>query len=270
MSSYLRNYIERVADVPSYLKRHLALIRDLDEKVVSLQQQIEETSKAQLLEAEAKKKRAQQTHGKRQRQQQNQAPELSSTSNVENEVTRLLSLADEKVTIAQQIYDFVDKHIQYLDNELWTLGNEIKAYSLHPGPWTLNPTCLDDDLRTLGNEIRADKERLGMKEDETVLDESKFAKLRARTAAPSAAGILPAGTALQDGAAVAVPLPVPLEVSNEPLYCYCQMPSHGEMVACDNDECPTEWFHYNCVGLSGAPDGEWFCPDCTKSMKMKN
>ena len=24
-------------------------------------------------------------------------------------------------------------------------------------------------------------------------------------------------------------------------YCFCQMPSYGEMIGCDNDECPYEW-----------------------------
>jgi hypothetical protein len=36
------------------------------------------------------------------------------------------------------------------------------------------------------------------------------------------------------------------------------------MVACDNDECQYEWFHYECVGLKEAPPaGEpWYCPYC--------
>ncbi len=70
-------------------------------------------------------------------------------------------------------------------------------------------------------------------------------------------------------AALPIVLPPAMPSQTEPLYCYCQRPSHGDMVACDNDECPTEWFHYECVGLSGAPQGEWFCPDCEKVMKAK-
>lgn len=35
---------------------------------------------------------------------------------------------------------------------------------------------------------------------------------------------------------------------NEPLYCYCQQPSFGEMVGCENGDCPTEWFHYEVRG----------------------
>lgn len=49
---------------------------------------------------------------------------------------------------------------------------------------------------------------------------------------------------------------------NEPLYCTCQRPSYGEMVACDNTDCAIEWFHYGCVGLTEQPEGEWFCPNC--------
>ena len=33
-------------------------------------------------------------------------------------------------------------------------------------------------------------------------------------------------------------------------YCTCQRISFGEMIACDNDDCPIEWFHYGCVGIT--------------------
>jgi hypothetical protein len=39
----------------------------------------------------------------------------------------------------------------------------------------------------------------------------------------------------------------------EPRYCYCNEVSFGEMVACDNDACPREWFHLSCVGLTKPP-----------------
>ncbi len=49
---------------------------------------------------------------------------------------------------------------------------------------------------------------------------------------------------------------------DEPTYCLCDEVSYGEMIGCDNDLCPIEWFHFNCVGLSGKPKGKWFCPFC--------
>ncbi|KAI9798131.1 MAG: hypothetical protein M1835_004220 [Candelina submexicana] len=42
---------------------------------------------------------------------------------------------------------------------------------------------------------------------------------------------------------------------SEPRYCYCNQVSYGEMVACDADDCPREWFHLVCVGLTKAPKG---------------
>jgi len=60
---------------------------------------------------------------------------------------------------------------------------------------------------------------------------------------------------------------------DEPTYCLCEQVSFGEMVACDNDLCPFEWFHFDCVQLSSKPKGKWFCPKCrgdkTSVMKPK-
>lgn len=56
---------------------------------------------------------------------------------------------------------------------------------------------------------------------------------------------------------------------NEPRYCLCNQVSYGEMVGCDNNDCPIEWFHYGCVGLTQAPKGKWYCPQCTAAMKRR-
>ena len=49
---------------------------------------------------------------------------------------------------------------------------------------------------------------------------------------------------------------------NEPLYCICNQVSYGDMVGCDNKDCPYEWFHYPCVGITAAPKGKWYCQPC--------
>ncbi|EME45091.1 hypothetical protein DOTSEDRAFT_70966 [Dothistroma septosporum NZE10] len=51
---------------------------------------------------------------------------------------------------------------------------------------------------------------------------------------------------------------------DEPKYCYCNRGSYGEMVACDNDNCPREWFHLGCTELKEAPSEEekWYCKEC--------
>ena len=72
----------------------------------------------------------------------------------------------------------------------------------------------------------------------------------------------------------------------QPVYCYCEQVSSGDMLGCDNEYCPREWvrartscllagpllltcltphllqFHLQCVGLQHAPAGSWWCRDC--------
>ncbi|GAA5992175.1 hypothetical protein JCM10908_001804 [Rhodotorula pacifica] len=55
---------------------------------------------------------------------------------------------------------------------------------------------------------------------------------------------------------------------NEPVYCYCNRVSFGEMIACENEDCPREWFHLECVGLDKAPEGVWYCDDCVAELKI--
>ena len=54
--------------------------------------------------------------------------------------------------------------------------------------------------------------------------------------------------------------------SLEPIYCLCRQVAFGEMIACDNIDCKTEWFHTACVSVSRSalPDS-WMCAECTRS-----
>lgn len=56
---------------------------------------------------------------------------------------------------------------------------------------------------------------------------------------------------------------------NEPVYCYCQQVSFGEMVGCDGADCKREWFHLPCIGLTSPPKGQWYCQDCAGKYKKK-
>ncbi len=54
------------------------------------------------------------------------------------------------------------------------------------------------------------------------------------------------------------------EQEDDRKYCFCQRVSFGEMVGCENEKCPYEWFHLGCVGLKEAPKDQdvWYCPEC--------
>ncbi|BEJ14070.1 hypothetical protein CspHIS471_0312440 [Cutaneotrichosporon sp. HIS471] len=51
-------------------------------------------------------------------------------------------------------------------------------------------------------------------------------------------------------------------------YCFCQQKSYGEMIGCDNDQCPYEWFHVKCVNIDGPLPETWYCPDCVKALGL--
>ncbi|CAR24511.1 Inhibitor of growth protein 3 [Lachancea thermotolerans] len=73
--------------------------------------------------------------------------------------------------------------------------------------------------------------------------------------------------------------PTPLKIKinlrpsqpEEPRYCVCRDVSYGAMIACDNKRCPTEWFHYGCVGLLHAPkpNKKWYCCDKCRRQATK-
>ena len=100
------------------------------------------------------------------------------------------------------------------------------------------------------------------------------ALLEREAAAAAAAGIKPStpgggtgGGGVQtekEGGAPRANEAVPVD-PNEPRYCVCQRVSFGPMIACDNENCDMEWFHYSCVGLSTEAKfkGNWYCPACT-------
>ncbi|KAH9982279.1 hypothetical protein BGW80DRAFT_1453205 [Lactifluus volemus] len=59
------------------------------------------------------------------------------------------------------------------------------------------------------------------------------------------------------------------EADDGRLYCWCQVGSYGDMVACDDNECEREWFHLGCIGLDVAPEGVWFCEACRAKPKNR-
>mmetsp|Transcript_1790 Transcript_1790/g.4535 ORF Transcript_1790/g.4535 Transcript_1790/m.4535 type:complete len:247 (-) Transcript_1790:567-1307(-) len=234
-ATYLPSFQDRCSDVPHFLRRHLALIRDLDEKVVALQQEIEVHSQQRPASTSTRSAAGQQ-----------------GPFDVQSAVTRLLSLADEKVTIAAQVYDFIDKHIQCLDVDLRALGDEIDISKEAQG---LNPA--ETGCGRLGIDLKRTLQGAGRKQGKGGDGGGDGKRKRAKK---------------QEGGDEENPINLAHPPSeHEPLYCFCQRPSHGNMVACDNDECVHEWFHYECVGLTEAPspDQEWYCPECAKQMKAK-
>ncbi|KAF1749659.1 hypothetical protein GCK72_026127 [Caenorhabditis remanei] len=52
----------------------------------------------------------------------------------------------------------------------------------------------------------------------------------------------------------------------EQLWCYCREEKPGEMIFCEDPECAIQWFHFECIGMKVAPEGDWFCKECLGKM----
>ncbi|TIA69733.1 hypothetical protein E3P92_03428 [Wallemia ichthyophaga] len=51
-------------------------------------------------------------------------------------------------------------------------------------------------------------------------------------------------------------------------YCFCHQVSFGDMVGCDNEQCPYQWFHLACIGLEDAPNGDFVCSFCQQQREV--
>ena len=56
------------------------------------------------------------------------------------------------------------------------------------------------------------------------------------------------------------------------VYCYCDRPPRGEMIACDHIGCAKEWFHLGCTELKTVPSEyeKWYCTDCRAHLELSH
>ena len=154
-------------------------------------------------------------------------PELS--RRIQQNMNEIITISEEKMKRAQQIYDLVDQHVRKLDK----------------------------DLQSFNAEVSKERERLGVQP--VAAQQGDTSEKRKTTVAP-AAPVPEEDTSVEALYKEALLL----ADDKEPKYCICKRISFGEMIACDNPDCPIEWFHFSCVGMTpeNRPKGQWFCPDC--------
>ncbi|GAB6019761.1 hypothetical protein CHUAL_001311 [Chamberlinius hualienensis] len=169
---------------------------------------------------------------------------------------------DDKVQLAIQTYELVDKHIRRLDADLARFEAELKDKA---------PQSLSSDSETQKKRGRKTVEKDKRKSKGKAVsseDESKPIKKKAKIQAqPEFQFSNPASLPMSITHPSDV-LDMPVD-PNEPTYCLCHQVSYGEMIGCDNPDCPIEWFHFACVGLTSKPKGKWYCPKCSPERKKK-
>jgi hypothetical protein len=181
---------------------------------------------------------------------------------------------DEKVSIASECYELVDKQIRNLDEDLAKMEAEMREKSQFLATETEdeeNETEEDNELEDNGNEKtsskgRGRKKKAGRKSTPTSNSKKRKRKnvgLKVSTPLQNEFNEETLGKlSLQELKNLDMDnMDMPID-PNEPKYCSCQHVSYGDMVGCDNPECVVEWYHFKCVDLTTKTKGEWFCPSC--------
>ncbi|WVO14406.1 hypothetical protein L204_102039 [Cryptococcus depauperatus] len=176
-------------------------------------------------------------------------------------IREILRTSDEKLAVAIGAYNAIDRHIRALDSAL-TVQEASILLGLRPSTLPSNAidAALDND-EMLGSGGAKDKGSDG-EGVERIIDEElglstgggSRRKGKKKTKAKSDQQNVEDEEKEEDFNIPADP--------NEPRYCYCNRVSFGQMIGCDNDDCPLEWFHLQCIGLEQPPTGKWLCDGC--------
>ncbi|CAC5407333.1 ING4 [Mytilus coruscus] len=243
---YLEHYLDSLESLPSELQRNFNLMRDLDQRAQDLMKEIDKMAVDYLgnVRGLSPEKRTEQL------------------DSIEKMFSKSKEFGDDKVQLAMQTYEMVDKHIRKLDADLARFEADLKEKS------SSSSQQKGDSDSGKKREVKGKekKKRKSMKEEfEDEIPRKKKKKGAPLSPEPEAAPISVPLISITHPSDV---LDMPVD-PNEPTYCLCHQVSYGEMIGCDNADCPIEWFHFACVGLTIKPKGKWFCPRCSEERKKK-
>ena len=333
MTTYMENFLESVSNLPHDIKRNFTEMRELDQRVQNILVKQEGRTKQYL----RKKKLQQNGSGNvSQKELDEELTEIRANFKKAEEFT------DRKVTLAQQSYETMDKHIRKLDSDLRKFEEDleqeesVKNGTITKGSSTNNINSNSFSNNNNNSHSRAEKTienhhtttraespepsgAIGRKSlstnnksnsssnnsnssnsnssKKTLSTPSskkpasssasstpnnkkrKFSESNATNSSSSTNGTSSNSThntsssnkeplLTSSGSRADADMPIH---PDEPTYCICNRVSFGEMIGCDNPDCPIEWFHFECVGLTASPKGKkWYCPICTEAAKTAN
>lgn len=233
---YLEHYLDSLETLPGELRKNFTKMTDKDVMNKDIMVQIDGASDEYL----------------RKVRDLSPTKRKAEMEKIQHMFKKAKELSDEKVNIAVATYEMIDKHIRKLDSDLAKFESEMKDKG------RLSQTESEEE-EVVNKKKMKDKKKKGVKEEENNKKKKKAKKVENLT------------TPLISYVGSGVPqevLDMPVD-PNEPTYCTCQQVSYGEMIGCDNQDCPIEWFHFGCMDLSHKPKGKWYCPKCLPMFKKK-
>jgi len=232
---YLEHYLDSLETLPGELRRNFTKMTDKDVMNKDIMVQIDGASDDYL----------------RKVRDLSPTKRKAEMEKIQHMFKKAKELSDEKVNIAVATYEMIDKHIRKLDSDLAKFESEMKDKG------RLSQTESEEE-EVVNKKKMKDKKKKGVKEEDN--KKKKKAKKVENLTTPLISYV---GSGVPQEV-----LDMPVD-PNEPTYCTCQQVSYGEMIGCDNQDCPIEWFHFGCMDLSHKPKGKWYCPKCLPMFKKK-
>ncbi|PVD37091.1 hypothetical protein C0Q70_04084 [Pomacea canaliculata] len=130
---------------------------------------------------------------------------------------------DDKVQLAMQTYELVDKHIRKLDADLARFEADLKDKN----------SGNHDSTETSGKKKNEKDKKKRKSQKDDFEDEIPKRKKKKGQTQPQEEAPLPAFTHLMSHPSDVLDMPVD---PNEPTYCLCHQVSYGEMIGCDNPD----------------------------------
>ncbi|CAO3630499.1 unnamed protein product [Cunninghamella blakesleeana] len=230
---YLQEYIQSLENLPSEINYHWAEIQNREEQGKNLEKRVH----AQQLDLS--KLHRQWFHQESEKREKILKHEPNIIKRIRRDYDKLEDLATERIQLAENALHLVDRHLERISHDLDVLNKT--------NPELLALSNVQHLLQRNGtNEIETEEDE---EDDEEHDEEAYIAVMMANRQKKRKK------KETRDSE----------ENTEEPLYCYCRQVSYGEMVGCDGEHCPYEWFHMECTGLDAPPKGEWFCKHCLES-----
>ncbi|XP_036407454.1 inhibitor of growth protein 2-like [Megalops cyprinoides] len=235
--SYVEDYLECVESLPLDIQRNVSLLREIDTKYQEVLREVDSVYD----------KYKKETDGSQRKRLQIQLQRALISSQ---------ELGDEKIHVVTQMMELVENRSRQMDShshcfqepaEADKSVEKVKQEAAPPERSSARRprrqrNSESRDSCHAANGVEEQGEEPPPKEKK-----SKSAKKKKRSKAKQEREMSPVEFTIDP---------------NEPTYCLCDQVSYGEMIGCDNEQCPIEWFHFSCVGLTYKPKGKWYCPKC--------
>ncbi|KAI8329336.1 hypothetical protein BC941DRAFT_443267 [Chlamydoabsidia padenii] len=246
---YLQEYIQSLENLPSEVKYHWAEIQNREDQGKNLERRVHSQ------QLDLTKFHRQWFNQELEKREKILKHETLVIRRIQRDYDKLEELSNERIQLAETALRLVDRHLKKLGHDLDLLDKTNPEYQ-EP----LEMTSLLDPKKHGIEKVLASTSAVDDDDDddeEEDDEEAYFAAMMANRQKKRKK------KEARDGE----------EHAEEPLYCYCRQVSYGEMVGCDGENCPYEWFHMECTGLDAPPKGAWYCDECQveagNSRKMK-